>query len=101
MSSHFMMCLHSQCGGVHNYLSVEEKIPFFTVFTGVVPGTQPVPGESSLMSLKKHYATETASWGELWGVRNGDRGMFFCRIRWGGGGGGCSGMSFWFAAGMR
>jgi len=61
MSSHFTVRLPGQRGGVHSYLSVEEKIPFFTLFTGVVPGTQASPGKSCLMSLKKHYATETAS----------------------------------------
>jgi len=39
MSSHFTVRLHGQCGGVHSYLSVEEKFAIFTLFTGVVPGT--------------------------------------------------------------
>jgi len=53
--------LIGQRGSAHSYVSVEEKIPFFTLFTGVVGGTQPGPGKSWPMSLKKHYATETAS----------------------------------------
>ena len=61
MSSHFTVQLPSQRGGAYNYLSVEEKIPFFTLFTGVVPGTQAHPQKSWLVSLKKHYATERAS----------------------------------------
>jgi hypothetical protein len=61
MSNHFTVRLHGQRGSAHSYLSVEEKIPFFTLFTGVVPGTQPSPGKSCLVSLKKHYATERAS----------------------------------------
>jgi len=60
MLSHFVKRSHGQCGGAHSYFSVEEKIPFFTLFTGVVPGTHPVPGKSCLVSLKKHYATERA-----------------------------------------
>jgi len=53
MSSHFMMRLHGQCGGVHSYLSVEEKIPFFTLFTGVVPGTHTGPQKRCSMSQKE------------------------------------------------
>jgi len=61
MSSHFTVRLHGQCGGAYSHLSVEEKVPFFTLFTGVVPGTHAGPGKSWPMSLKKHYATERAS----------------------------------------
>ena len=70
-----------QCGGALFYLSVEERIAFFTLFTCVMPRACRGWGKRVWLSLKKHYATGMACQRALLAVRYDDKASGICRIR--------------------
>lgn len=86
-------------GGVHSQGSVEERITFFTSYTGVMCPACVRPTKRWSLSHNGHYATKTRLLCPFLAARMGDRGGIFCRIRDGVGGGGCSGMIFYLGAG--
>jgi len=101
MSTHIAAQAAGQCGGAHTCLSVEERISIFTLFIDVTGHGHAHPVKSSCLSHSRHYATKTADQVPLLAVDYGTRGMIFCRIRYGVGGRGCSGISVWWSVGTR
>jgi len=61
MSSHFTVRLPGQCGGAHNYLSVEEKFTIFTLSPAFGLARSQVLGKArpcrkrSIMRHKGHH----------------------------------------------
>ena len=70
-----------QRSGASFYLSVEERIAFFTLFTYVIGHGHAHPTKSGCLSVNKHYATRILLWVRFLAARNGCKGGIFCRIR--------------------
>lgn len=101
MPSGSLVYSFGQLCGAQLVLSVVERISFFTLFTDMTGHGHAHPVKRSCLSHSRHYATKRTDQVPLSAARNAPRGMIFCRIRQGQGGGGARGSRFDFDPGTQ